>query len=195
MREVLHGRVWTVRPVTVVQDRPDSIALAMQPGTVYKHPRLLDRDEVPPLMVDAPWRLIDLPWTGGRALYLSRPGDDYMLIVFWQEDQATLRSWYVNLQTPLRRTRLGFDYLDQELDVIVSPDLSTWRWKDEENFEALMRQGLIARERGRHLRSVAEEVIRTRHDPGSLFTQGWEHWTPPPEWGRPGIPAGWDVVP
>ena len=117
-----------------------------------------------------------------------------MLIVFWQEDQATLRSWYVNLQTPLRRTRLGFDYLDQELDVIVSPDLSTWRWKDEENFEALMRQGLIARERGRHLRSVAEEVIRTRHDPVAVHP-GLGTLDAAARVGPAGIPAGWDVVP
>jgi predicted RNA-binding protein associated with RNAse of E/G family len=194
MREILHGRIWTARPVTVVQDTPDLIALAMQPGTIYKHPRLLDRDEVPPLMVDAPWRLIDVPWTGGRALYLSRPGDDYMLIVFWQEDGVTLRSWYVNLQDPLHRTRLGFDYLDQELDVIVSPDLSTVRWKDVDNFEALICKGLIRPARGRQLRAIAEEIVRTRRDPGSLFTLGWEHWTPPPEWPLPGLPAGWDVV-
>ena len=77
-REVMHGRVWTARPVTVVQDTAELIALAMAPGTIYKHPRLPDRDEVPPLMVDQPWRLVDLPWTGGRALFLSRPGDHYM---------------------------------------------------------------------------------------------------------------------
>src|SRR5689334_4219705 len=74
-REVMCGRVWTARPVTVVQDTPDLIALSMVPGTVYKHPRLPDRDEIPPLLVDEPWRLIDVTWTGGRAVYLSRPGD------------------------------------------------------------------------------------------------------------------------
>jgi hypothetical protein len=194
-REIIHGRIWTARPVTVVQDTPDLIALAMQPGTIYKHPRLPDRDEIPPFLVDEPWRLIDLPWAGGRALYLSRPGDHYMLILFWQPDQVTLRSWYVNLQDPLRRTSLGFDYLDQELDIVVRPDLSSWRWKDEEKFEALVERGLIAPVRARELRAIGEEVVRTRHDSGSLFTQGWERWTPPADWQRPSLPAGWDIVP
>jgi hypothetical protein len=108
IREVMCRRVWTARPVTVVQDTPELIVLAMAPGTVYKHPRLLVRDEIPPLLVDEPWRLVDVPWTGGRALYLSRPGDSYLLVLFWQDDQITLRSWYVNLQTPLVRTPLGF---------------------------------------------------------------------------------------
>ena len=66
-----------------------------------------------------------------------------MLIAFWQDDRTTLRTWYVNLQDPFRRSALGFDYLDQELDVIVSPDLERWRWKDEEKFEALVREGHI----------------------------------------------------
>ena len=76
----------------------------------------------------------------------------------------------------------------------MSPDLSTWRWKDEDKFERLVRKGLISQERAHELRAVADDVIRTRRDPGSLFTQGWEHWTPPPDWPVPGLPPGWDVV-
>ena len=46
-REIVHGKVWTARPVTVVRDDPDLVALYMMPGTIYKHPRLPDSDEVP----------------------------------------------------------------------------------------------------------------------------------------------------
>lgn len=95
-----------------------------------------------------------------------------MVIAFWKEQCAKLRSWYVNLQDPFRRTSLGFDYLDQELDVIISPDLSTWRWKDSGRFEDLARDGLIPVERARYLREVGEEVVRTRHQQGSLFKLG-----------------------
>jgi hypothetical protein len=193
-REVVHGKVWTARPVTVVRDDPDLIALYMMPGTIYKHPRLPDRDEVPQIIAARDWRMVDVPWIGGGTLYLSRPGDDYMLIAFWQDDRTTLRSWYVNLQDPFRRTPLGFDYLDQELDVIVSPDLERWRWKDEEKFNALVRDGLIPQERARQLRALGEEVVRTRRNRGSLFTLGWDRWQPPSDWTVPTVPDGWDVI-
>jgi hypothetical protein len=193
-REIVHGKVWTARPVTVVRDDPDLIALYMMAGTVYKHPRRLDSDEVPQIIAARDWRMVDVPWVGGGALYLSRPGTHYMLIAFWNDD-GTLRSWYVNLQDPFRRSALGFDYLDQELDVIVSPDLERWRWKDEEKFEALVRDGHIRRERARELRAIGEEVVRTRREPGSLFTLGWDRWQPPADWTVPTVPDGWDVPP
>jgi hypothetical protein len=193
-REILHGKVWTVRPVTVVRDAPDLIALYMMPGTVYKHPRLPGRDEIPPFMLSENWRLVDVPWTGGGALFLSRPGDHYMVVAFWAEDRTTLTSWYVNLQDPFRRTALGFDYLDQELDILVSPDLSAWRWKDEDKFDDLARRGLIPPERARYLRALGERVVVARRAPGSLFTLGWDRWKPPPHWRVPRIPAGWDAI-
>ena len=36
--EVLDGDVWTVRPVTVVADRPEVIALWLAPGTITRYP-------------------------------------------------------------------------------------------------------------------------------------------------------------
>src|SRR3954449_3633945 len=79
-REILFGKVWTARPVTVVQDTPDLLALYMMPGTIYKHPRMLDSDEVPPIMLAREWRLVDVAWIGGGTLMLSRPGDHSMLM-------------------------------------------------------------------------------------------------------------------
>jgi hypothetical protein len=35
--------------------------------------------------------------------------------------------WYVNLEQPQRRSRLGFDFEDRLLDVFVEPD-GRWRW-------------------------------------------------------------------
>ena len=193
-REVVSGKVWTVRPVTVVRDTPELVALYMMPGTIYKHPRLPDQDVVPPFLLSDRWRLVDVTWTGGGALYLSRPGDPYMVIGFWNPEHQGLRSWYVNLQDPFRRTRLGFDYLDQELDVIVSPDLSAWRWKDLDKLELLVERGVIPGDKAGWLRATGEQVVAERHAADSLFRQGWDGWSPPPEWTVPGIPDGWDVV-
>lgn len=194
MRETWHAQVWTARPVTVVEDNAELLALYMAPGTIYKHPRVFGADRIPEVMPDAPWRLVDLTWYGGGALYLSRPGEPYMIIGFRSDDNTQLTTWYVNLQDPLRRTSLGFDYLDQELDILISPDLKTYRWKDEENFAELQRRGRIASEKAARLRAVGEEVLAQRHTPNSLFRQGWEDWSPSPHWTRPTLPPKWDTV-
>ncbi len=194
MRETWRGQVWTARPVTVVQDTHKLLAPYMMPGTVYKHPRILEADRVPAIMPDPPWRLVELTWHGGGALYLSRPGAPYMVIGFRSDDNARLAMWYVNLQDPLRRTPLGFDYLDQELDIIISPDLSDYRWKDEESFAELQRRERIAPAKAARLRAAGEELIRQRHSASSLFQQGWEHWSPPAQWGVPTLPSRWDEV-
>jgi hypothetical protein len=52
LREHWNNKVWTVRPVTVVADTPDVIALYMMPGTIYKHPRAMDGSPVPHFLPD-----------------------------------------------------------------------------------------------------------------------------------------------
>src|ERR1043166_4019308 len=61
IREHWNNKVWTVRPVTVVADTPEVIALYMMPGTIYKHPRAIDGSPVPHFLPDA-WVLIDTQW-------------------------------------------------------------------------------------------------------------------------------------
>jgi len=73
LREHWNNKVWTVRPVTVVAETPDVIALYMMPGTIYKHPRAMDGSPVPHLLPDQRV-LVDTQWFGGGALYLAPPG-------------------------------------------------------------------------------------------------------------------------
>jgi hypothetical protein len=114
-----------------------------------------------------------------------------MVIGFRSGDNTRLAHWYVNLQDPLRRTPLGFDYLDQELDIIVSPDLGDYRWKDEEGFAELQRLGRIDPAKAARLRAVGERIIQERYAPDSFFRQGWEQWSPPPHWTVPTLPLKW----
>jgi hypothetical protein len=70
LREHWNRKIWTVRPVTVVADTLDVIALYMMPGTTYKHPRAIDGSPVPHFLPDE-WALLDTQWRGGGALYLA----------------------------------------------------------------------------------------------------------------------------
>ncbi len=194
-REIYAGKVWTARPVTVVQDTSELTALYMMPGTIYKHPRKLNSVSLPDWedFLRGDWQLIDATWCGGGALYLSYPGDAHMVVAFYDE-QNILQSWYVNLQEPFRRMSLGFDYLDQELDIVIAADLSAWRWKDEESFKKLQQLGRFTIEQARQIRTEGERVIAQLQQPDSVFRAGWERWKPPTTWALPQLPAGWDIV-
>ncbi len=80
------------------------------------------------------------------------------------DDKARLAAWCVNLQDPLRRTARGSDYLDRDLDVVISPDPGDWRWKDEEGFAASQRRGRIAPAKAARLRAPGGGgVVGRRH--------------------------------
>ena len=63
------------------------------------------------------------------------------------------------LQEPLRRTAIGFDFMDQELDIVVKPDLSEWVWKDEERFQRAQEAGRFSTHQAREIRAEGERVI------------------------------------
>ena len=193
IREVLQHRVWTARPVTVVQDTSSLIALCMAPGTCFKHPRTPDGSPVPDTMIDD-WVLVDQQWTGGGALYLSIPNAPYALMLFWSDDQSTFLGWYLNLQEPYRRTSLGFDYLDLELDLVVNADRTSWHWKDEAKFAKLQQYGRISSEQARGLRAEVERILAHIQNKQPFFASGWERWSLPAHWTIPILPRGWDLM-
>jgi hypothetical protein len=188
LRETWQGRVWTARPVRVVQDLPELLVLHMQPGTVYKHP-----DDVPEFLPDE-WTLRDRVWTGGDALYLCPPDAWHMVVLFFTPPPTRrLDRWYVNLQLPLVRTAIGFDYLDQELDIVIAPDRSSWHWKDEDRFLECQRRGRITAEDAARVRAEGERVLSQLASEDSIFARGWDAWSPPRDWPGPAtLSDGWN---
>jgi hypothetical protein len=198
-REVWRGRVWTARPVTVVQDAPDLIVLYLCSGARWKFPAPVDGDEEHPhlfhyLLATESWRLIDLTWTWGDTLFLVRPGEAHAVHAMWREPDRAFEGWYINLQEPVRRTRIGFDSMDQDLDIVVSPDLSTWSWKDEEPFRHGIEIGLFTNQQVREIRAEGKRVIERVRAKASPFDDGWEDWVPDPAWPVPELPQAWDQI-
>jgi hypothetical protein len=193
LREHWNRKVWTVRPVTVVVDTPDVIALYMMPGTIYKRPQAIDGTPVPHFLPDE-WVLIDTQWYGGGALYLSPPGQWYVIMGLFGDDNQRIERWYVNLQTPYHRTRLGFDYLDQELDIVINRELTTWSWKDEEKFIDAQRRRSIPVEQAAHVRRVGESIVQQLKARSMKLPEPWRHWRPPQQWAIPPIPYDWHVI-
>jgi len=107
LREVWRGRIWTLRPATLAQDNRELVAPHLAPGTRCKHPRGPDGELV---RLPGKWRLLDDVWLWS-TLRLHAPGTGQEV---WpaRRDPHSFSSGYVNLQEPLRRTTLGFDYMD-----------------------------------------------------------------------------------
>jgi hypothetical protein len=191
-RGVSRRIIWWALPVIVVQDTPDLIAFYWRAGTPNKiPPRRVSPREV--LELDSV-NLIDEDWSRTDVLQLVLPGAQHAVYAMWETGCSHFRGWYINLQAPLRRMALGFDTMDYLLDIVVSADKSTWRWKDEDEFEEAIAVGLFNPEQARAIRAEGEKVIRSLHQEGSLFNCGWEKWSAPGEWRIPAFPAGWDEV-
>ena len=178
VRELWKGRVWKARPWIVVRDEPGELVLWIPRSAPTRIPEGsgIPRDE---------WVLRDGVFSRS-ALRISRPGRFHSILLFRGE---TGLEWYVNLERPLRRTRVGFDYLDRELDLLARPD-GTWEWLDEDEFAAAQELGVIDSVEAAEMREEAERVLAAWP-----FPTGWEDWRPDPARQLPALPDGWEAVP
>ncbi len=79
------------------------------------------------------------------------------------------------------------------LDVIVDPD-GRWRYKDEDELEAFVSNGLFDEALNRRIRDEAERVIAKVQRNEAPFSEPWPEWQPDPSWDIPALPEGWDQV-
>jgi uncharacterized protein len=183
LREIWRGSVWKARPWIVVHDRPEQLTFYIPNGTPTKIPpgSGIPRHE---------WHLEDGVWTRD-TLRLTTPSESHSVLLWWEG--GTFEGWYVNLERPLTRGALGFDYLDRELDIHVRPDRS-WEFLDEDEFEEAQRLGVIEPEEATAVRAEAERVVASIEAWQAPFCDGWESWRPDPRWDVPALPPGWDIV-
>ncbi|MHC0432387.1 cytidylyl-2-hydroxypropylphosphonate hydrolase [Streptomyces sp. O3] len=185
------------RPVTVVRDTDELLAVWLAPGTECVKPVLADGTPVhhEPLATryTKPRTVRRDRWFGTGVLKLARPGQPWSVWLFW-EPGWRFRSWYVNLEAPRTRWSGGVDSEDHFLDISVYPDRS-WRWRDEDEFAQAQRAGLMDREQARAVRAAGRAAVAEIEAWGEPFTAGWQHWRPDPGWRVPALPDDWDRTP
>ncbi|HYT29620.1 MAG TPA: DUF402 domain-containing protein [Actinomycetota bacterium] len=191
LREVCRGRVWTARPVRVVRDGPDVLALHLAPGTRWKGPATRDGERLR-VPTDG-WVLADREWRFTDALILWVPPAAHTVWAMWERATGRFRGWYVNLQEPLRRTEMGFDYMDHMLDLMLPPDRSSIGWKDRHELDLMRDRGFLGDEEHAGVLAEADRASANARAGGPPFDGDWEGWIasglPPPK-----LPAGWDGV-
>ncbi|MER5968616.1 DUF402 domain-containing protein [Streptomyces sp. NPDC002055] len=185
------------RPMTVVEDSAELLAVWMAPGTVCVKPVLSDGTPVhrEPLATryTKPRTLTRSPWFGTGVLKLARPGDPWSVWLFWDPGWR-FKNYYVNLEEPRSRWARGVDSEDHFLDIEVRPDRS-WEWRDEDEFAQAQRAGLMDAGQAERVRAAGRAAVEQIGAWGTPFDAGWENWRPDPAWTVPELPADWDRAP
>lgn len=190
LREVWKGRIWSARPASVVISDDNLLMLYLPIGVRWMCPRA--GGEWLRIPLDE-WQLAERLWNETRVLSFARPGEAHAVLLFFEDDWIP-RTWYVNLQEPLRRTAIGFDYMDQHLDALVAIDRSAWSWKDEDELAEAISRGSLPAEDVPRLRSEGERAVRRILDREPPFDRDWSDWRPDPSWPVPTLPEGWDRI-
>lgn len=184
-----HGKIWQARPAIVVRDTPELMVFFVPAGTIWKTPAETIR---PAQRIHKTWSFTTKVWGFGGILRLAIPGAFYSVLLLRNAD-GSLYEWYINLEQPLRHTELGFDYEDDILDIGIKPDLSSWRWKDEDELEEAITLGVVSKGKAAALYAEGERVAKWIQSGKSPFN-GWEKWRPDPAWKVPVLPDSWDKV-
>ncbi|MFG2735144.1 DUF402 domain-containing protein [Streptomyces carpaticus] len=182
------------RPVTVVRDTPELLAVWMAPGTECVRPLLADgtpiHDEPLPTRYTKPRITVRDRWSGAGVLKLARPGDPWSVWLFWDRGWR-FKNWYVNLEEPLHRWSGGVDSEDHFLDIAVYPDRS-WEWRDEDEFAQAQQAGLLDAGQAERIRVAGQAAARVIGAWGRPFSENWASWRPDPRWRNPVLPRDWD---
>jgi predicted RNA-binding protein associated with RNAse of E/G family len=125
---------------------------------------------------------------------LVHAGLGYTFAGSWN-DTHIFQGWKIDLVEPVRRTALGFDYMDQLLDIIVSADRSTWYRKDEDEVQKAQARGIFTAEQVSDLYRRGERALQMILKNEPPFDRGWETWRPDPAWLETfDLPGGWEQV-
>ena len=192
VRGVWKGQLWWANAATVVKDEPELMALYWQVGSpvvmsaIRHDPRLLLSSEQ--------IELVMREWVRSDVLMLALPDAAHAVCLMWDAGHAKLWRWYIDLQKPMQRTSIGFDTMDQFLDVVVSPDRSEWQWKDEDEFDEAIEIGVFSEEEAEAIRAEGMRAVELVQAENSPYKDEWRDWRPPDEWKIPTLPDRWDEV-
>ncbi|MEU6643824.1 DUF402 domain-containing protein [Saccharomonospora sp. NPDC046836] len=126
-------------------------------------------------------------WHGTSTLRLIT--EDTWSSVWWFFDAAgAFTGWYVNLEIPLGRDRLGPRRIDGVLDLVVDPDRN-WSWDDEDEAEEAMRVGRLTAEQLDRLRVEGRRCAQLAENGAFPFDDTWTAFRPDPAWAPPELPA------
>lgn len=188
----LDGKVLWALPTIVVRDDADLIALYLPAGSAGKNVAV--RPSAKDLMTPQEIRVVDHTWTSTDVLILIVPGEAFCTYLMRKEGTLEQLCWYINLQEPVWRTPIGYDAMDHLLDVVVSPDMTSWHWKDEDELAEAVQVGYYSHEKAAQVRGEGEKAICLVTETRKAFYTEWQSWLPDSGWGLPRLSLFWDRI-
>lgn len=191
-REVLNdGRPWLAVGVYVVEDTPEQLVTYLPEGAELS---FVD-GAFPTSTGRHPWdRGPGTRWQGHGVLMAQRPGEDHALWHFWDGPDRAFDSWYVNIQEAFRRTPIGFDTQDLELDIVVPLD-GEWRFKDRDQLDRHIALGRYTADQMAQVIALGDQLGAALDAGRRWWDETWSSWRPDPSWGPISLPRGWDQIP
>jgi protein associated with RNAse G/E len=147
------------------------------------------RKQAIPNLAAAKWDLERWTWRGTTVLTHLCPGE-YFSVNRFLEAQDRGVGWYINFELPFRRTGIGVDTFDLLLDLVVEPGLSSYSWKDEDEYTHARRLGVIHDALHRRIDEARQRAVALVEACGGPFCQDWSAWQRDPAWPTPNLPAG-----
>lgn len=199
LRGMYEGRPVYVQSARVVKDTPEETALLIWPGAecmvpsgYLGHAHSPEWNRWQETLTDS-LNLTKAPWHTNRFLILLQPEKYYSFMYIWEDASDRFECYYVNFQLPFRRTRLGFDTLDLDLDIIIDPDY-VWTWKDVDEYQNAIRAGGIRPEWAKAVERARTEVSVRYSNRAYPLDGAWRDWRPAPGWSPPTLPNDWDAA-
>ena len=191
LRGISRQVYWTY-PTIVVQDTSDLIVLYQPAGVQGKN---TDHRPTPKEVLSSEKiNLVDHQWTRTDLLMLIVPEESFSTYIMWETGTRNIDCWYINLQEPIRRTKIGFDTSDNWLDVVISPDMDEWHWKDEDEFTEAENVGLYSAEKARDIWAEGERAVHLVTKERRALYEQWKEWQPNPEWEFPKLSPDWHKI-
>ncbi len=190
------GRINVMYLVRVAGDDEQGLRLWLPIGSPYW--RLLAEDGVAPgeSTIDPVRgvRLVRQTWTGSDVMMWMPEDKPYSVFWFWTD--GAFSGWRVNLEEPYVRWAdrgcAGVDTAHRVLDAVVLPD-HTWRWKDEEEFEAKIGHPLYwTPAQAFEIRATGDRLVKAAEAAEFPFDGTWCGFRPDASWTVPALPLGHD---
>jgi len=176
IREVLREKVWTARPVTILEDSDAQVVSWLAPGTFIDYPVGVEHGEkCLSMWLSGEWDLYAKEFTPPGMLRIAPSGAPFEVFAPLRPEGG-VAWWYVNFQRPLERTSLGFDTMDEILDLVVSADCSEWERKDVEELELAVTMGYLSRLDAQRIENACR-VVELGLGRGEVpWDRSWSSW-------------------
>jgi predicted RNA-binding protein associated with RNAse of E/G family len=193
VRQHRAGRFRAITPTVCVEDGADRTLLYVPHGTTFLAPADAD-GRVTRTVADEAGITPDR-WRDHAALHIVPRGAPFAVMARWGTSFDDFTGYYVNIQEPLRPTAIGFDTMDQTLDVVVDPDRATFTSKDEDELADAAAAGFFGRAEVHAIGAAARRAVSMLSAGCPPFDEPWARWRPDPSWPVPHLPAGWASEP